>query len=96
MCEEIEERWRETSPLWNATLQGECFALVSFDLGVSCAVCDVTGNDTNELWMEISLEEFVFEPIVPCFVEGFKDVPGDNGEFPTIYLVVVDGFVDCG
>ena len=56
MCEEVEECWRETAPLWNSTLKIECFAFVSFDLGVSCAVCDVTGNDADEEWMEISLE----------------------------------------
>ena len=33
---------------------------------------------------------------MPCFVEGFKDIPGDNGEFPTFGLDVVDGFMDCG
>ena len=96
MCEKVEERWRQTPPLWNSTLKGECFALVSFNLSVSCAVCDVTGNDADEQWMEIGLEQFVFESVVPCFVEGFKDIPGDNGEFPTFDLVVVDGFVDCG
>ena len=56
MCEKVEERWRETPSLWNSTLKGECFALVSFNLGVSCAVGDVAGNDADEQWMEIGLE----------------------------------------
>ena len=96
MCEEVEECWRETAPLWNSTLKIECFAFVSFDLGVSCAVCDVTGNGADKEWMEIGLKKFVFEPLVPCFVKGFEDIPGNDGVSPIMDLVVVDGFVDCG
>ena len=55
MSEEVEERWRESTPLWNSALKGECFALVSFDLSIGCAVCDVAGNDADEQWMEIGL-----------------------------------------